>query len=521
MRTLYLIILYVGILANIRVKAQCTTGSFGDPVTGSESFGSGSNPGAKLSTEQSNLVYKTNCNLNDTEYTILNSVIGCHTEGWHNVLQDHTPDDVNGYMMVINATDQSSISGTFYYKKIDDLCPNTTYSFSAYVLDLIRKDVDGPNARHPNLTFSIETTSGAILGQSVTGLLESTVTPEFHQYPKPENPLCFTTGNTTTEIILKITNNAPGGNGNDLILDDITFRAMGPPTTAEFSDPSGPPDSPRNICIGNSIIYQLNGNVDDPDYQNYQWQVNANNTGWVDISTTDNTTATSKILSLVVNAPPVGKYQYRLAVAKAGQMASVNCRIYSTPLTINVNPLPVINVDPEIEFCEGETVTVTASGGARHEWNGPGLPPNSPALNIPNATPANSGTYTVRAVSSFGCKSLYAAPVKVTVHPKVNATINAINPICEGGSVQLSASGGSIYKWTPATGLDHDDIPNPTATPAVTTTYSVTVTEGICSEVKPITVTVYKNPKANTPGDKEIFEDESVLLDAHPEGDNV
>ncbi|MEO6149658.1 MAG: gliding motility-associated C-terminal domain-containing protein, partial [Mucilaginibacter sp.] len=92
---------------------------------------------------------------------------------------------------------------------------------------------------------------------------------------------------------------------------------------------------------------------------------------------------------------------------------------------------------------------------------------------------------------------------------------------CESDNVQLNAGGGATYKWTPATGLNHDDIANPIATPAVTTTYHVKVSIGKCFDDIPVTVTVFKNPKANTPADKEIFEGESVTLDARPEGDNI
>jgi hypothetical protein len=38
----------------------------------------------------------------------------------------------------------------------------------------------------------------------------------------------FTTPVNLTSIIVTMTNNAPGGNGNDLALDDIEVRAYGP-----------------------------------------------------------------------------------------------------------------------------------------------------------------------------------------------------------------------------------------------------------------------------------------------------
>ncbi len=47
--------------------------------------------------------------------------------------------------------------------------------------------------------------------------------------------------------------------------------------------------------------------------------------------------------------------------------------------------------------------------------------------------------------------------------------------ICPGASVQLEASGGTSYLWSPATGLSDASIPNPVASPAETTLYTVEV----------------------------------------------
>lgn len=52
--------------------------------------------------------------------------------------------------------------------------------------------------------------------------------------------------------------------------------------------------------------------------------------------------------------------------------------------------------------------------------------------------------------------------------------------ICPGGSVQLHASGGNAYVWTPATGLSNPNVADPVASPAVTTVYHVSVLNGTC-----------------------------------------
>jgi hypothetical protein len=89
-----------------------------------------------------------------------------------------------------------------------------------------------------------------------------------------------------------------------------------------------------------------------------------------------------------------------------------------------------------------------------------------------------------------------AAPLSVTA---------SANPaeICEGESSQLNAfaMGGTgifTYEWDPATGLDDPNIQNPTATPGMTTTYTVTVDDGNATIGNTVTVTVNETPDTPT-----------------------
>lgn len=57
--------------------------------------------------------------------------------------------------------------------------------------------------------------------------------------------------------------------------------------------------------------------------------------------------------------------------------------------------------------------------------------------------------------------------------------------ICQGGSVQFNTTGGASYAWSPATGLSCTHCPNPIATPATTTIYSVVITEELLTDDQP------------------------------------
>jgi hypothetical protein len=80
------------------------------------------------------------------------------------------------------------------------------------------------------------------------------------------------------------------------------------------------------------------------------------------------------------------------------------------------------------------------------------------------------------------------------------ATASGGGAICLGGSVGLTGSGGTFCVWTPATGLSNPNSCTPIASPAVTTTYSVVVSNaGGCVSDPSASVTVTVNPAPATP----------------------
>ncbi|WP_428327563.1 gliding motility-associated C-terminal domain-containing protein [Mucilaginibacter sp.] len=500
-------ILVICILFSVSAYAQSCSGSLGDPVI-NQNFGSGANPGAPLASGITNMNYTAGNCPDDGFYTIANSITGlgnCHPNTWQDVSSDHTGNP-NGYMMIVNASNQPSV---FFTQAANGLCPNTTYQFSAYILNLITLAASGPGVSEPNITFSIETSSGQVLATDTTGTILPTRAPTWNFYG-----IYFTTPANVTDIVVKMTNNAPGGNGNDLILDDIVFRACGPLIQTGFGSTMG--QSGQNICEHSNATYTLKAKV---FAQNpiYQWQSNYYGAGWVDIAgkTTDS-------LNIGFVDAKTGIYQYRLGVGNGSNIGAADCRVYSPTLTVTVDSLPVVPAIPPQTFCEGYTLTLTASGGGTYSWTGPNLPATSQnPLIINNVTPANAGTYTVVVTSGNGCP---AAPVQVPVSivPKVVASINNDVSICAGDATQLTASGGLYYKWTPSTGLDHDDIANPVATPLQTTIYNVNVSNNGCSDdSKSVTVTVRQLPVANGGGDKKIFEGQSVKLNGTDKGDEI
>lgn len=494
-----------------RVAAQLCTGSLGEPVI-NETFGAGTDfksVGGALSAGVTNLKYQGNACTDDGSYAIVPNVRGCHAGTWQNLLTDHTGDPY-GYMMVINASDQPDV---FYIEKADGskLCPNTKYQFAAWILNLIRLTPDTKDFVKPNITFSIETTAGQVLQTYNTSDIPETTDPQWNQYGT-----FFITPADGSDIIVKLSNNASGSNGNDFILDDITFRPCGPVIETGFGVIGNTAD--QNQCSDQKSIYKLVASQQGYDNPAYQWQGDVNGQGWHDING-----ATADTVLQSFSNPKGGVYQYRVGVLSSSN-TSANCRTFSDPITININTPAAINVLPDTSMCAGIEFRLQAQGGDTYQWMGPNGYTSSeedPVLSY-NATPAINGTYTVM-VSNKGCPSFGSTTVKV--FPKVITQVSDNVTICEGGSATLSAAkstGGLYYKWTPSTGLDHADQATVVASPATTTTYAVRVSnDGCYADNKKVTVTVLKDPVANAGSNKAITEGSSIKLDGTAIGDSV
>jgi large repetitive protein len=175
--------------------------------------------------------------------------------------------------------------------------------------------------------------------------------------------------------------------------------------------------------------------------------------------------------------------------------SSVGC-LSETRIDLTINTLPNVtaSASPSNTICLGESVTLTGGGASAYVWD------NS-VTNGDLITPASTTTYNVVGTDANGCTATDA--VEVTVNTPPTITIASPNPtICQGQSVTQTASGGTSYSWSvtsaPAnvSNISDPSIPNPSFTPSVTTSYTVTGTDGNgCTATATTTITV--NPVIN------------------------
>lgn len=122
------------------------------------------------------------------------------------------------------------------------------------------------------------------------------------------------------------------------------------------------------------------------------------------------------------------------------------------------------------------------------------------------------GTYTVSLVASNGNGSDSIAQT-VTVLPAPVADAGSDTAICLNSTVQLSASGGIGFAWTPVTSLSNPNIAAPIAAPTDTTVYSVTVTDiNGCSAVDSVHVFTVHPPTFTVTAPSNICPGDTTLL---------
>ncbi len=478
--------------------AQLCQGSLGDPVINID-FRSGSGPASALPGTLTNYNFVQYSCPADGLYSIGNSSPLCFGDTWHMVSQDHTPNDVNGYMMIVNA---SYTPGDFYVQTVDGLCDNTTYEFAAWILNILKPSACGFAGIKPNVTFNIETTSGIILQSFKTGDIPATDTPTWKQYG-----LFFTTPANTNSIVVRMTNNAPGGCGNDLVLDDITFRPCGPLVNVAINNTA----TSVNVCEGDFPTFTFSSDV-TPILGNtsYQWQISTDlGATWADITGATNATYTRLPIS------GLGVYKYRVAVAQGNYVLIPSCsRVLSEVLTVNQIALPVPAASNNGPVCEGSTLVLTANNAATYSWTGPAnFSSNQPSPAIGRVPLNYNGKFYLKIVSPEGCTNTDSTVVTIIPGPLVNAGSD-IN-ICEGTTAQLKGStNAGSYLWLPAQSLSDNLILNPVASPAQTTEYILSVDNGTCQKSDSVIVGVYKKPLADAGPDKVLIQGNSTTLDA-------
>ncbi|TKB95154.1 gliding motility-associated C-terminal domain-containing protein [Pedobacter cryophilus] len=333
--------------SNFKLNAQVCTGSLGDPTV-VINFGSGpSSVGPSLGAASTSYQYKGADCPDDGQYVITNRTTSCFSNTWHTLTEDHTPNDTNGYMFLVNAANNP---GIFYTFSVENLCPNTTYEFSSFIANVIKSSAPCGVITKPKITFRVEQEDGTLINTYSTGFINDTNSPEWKSYG-----FFFKSPSNVSKVVLKLINDSGGGCGNDIALDDITFRPCGPTILAQTVGITT--GGNLQLCEGLSANYNFRADVStgylDPAFI---WQVDKNDgQGWFDVPNSN----TKDLNVFIANADLKG-YTYRMAAAEKENITSLSCRVFSNPISITVNQKFTVNAGLDIYVLENRPTKIMA-----------------------------------------------------------------------------------------------------------------------------------------------------------------
>ena len=402
-------------------------------------------------------------------------------------------------MLMCDGYNGSPTSAWGQYINISTIAPNTNFTFCFYAMNIL---CPGNLSIDPLIQMYVN--GAPLLGAAYT-LVENN-----NQWVLITGT--WNSGNTPpANVLLEIATTSYSGSGNDFAIDDISFKACLPSFLTSASNDTA-------ICKGKNVQLLAAGAA------NYAWapatglsststanpvcNVQATTTYTVSISNglgctkTESITVTVNQLpavnlgsdtsicngnSLILNAGNYIGYQWQngnttatLNVDTTGTytvtVSDANGCSNSDAIDVTVNPLPVFNATPAIDStCAGTSVSLSVSTNTYNYTWSPGLGLSATTGITVNANPPASTTYTVTGTNGFGCTA--SSTVSLTINALPNAGAGANKTVCKKDSIALNGSGGVQYSWLPAGSLSNANIANPKASPQVTTTYTVTVTD--------------------------------------------
>ncbi|WP_370225833.1 T9SS type B sorting domain-containing protein [Mesoflavibacter sp.] len=457
-------------------------GNSGDPIF-TETFGTGT---IQTPLPAGTTTYTfSSATPNDGFYTVSSSTAFFD---WHDV-PDHTEGDSNGKCLIVNA---DFTAGEFYRTTITGLCENTSYEFSAFLINLSRSTGCGGNNIPINVRFEIwDDTDTTLLASGDTGEIDAQATPNWEQYG-----LVFQTLPAQTEVILKMRNNGAGGCGNDLAIDDIVFKSCGDNVTIEDTTN----ESDVFICE-TQTPYNLNlqANPDGTIFNTYayQWETSTDGINWTEI-----VGETNQNLNINVNTTSL----YRVKVAEdAINLANALCNVISDEFSITIVPTPLAPVsNGDITICENENqpLEVTVPTGVTVNWYDAVSGGNLLEENNTSFSPENEGVYYAEAISINGnCISNTRTAVTLTFSQSPQVFDEAVF-FCQDESIEISANINNVsYLWN--TGETTESI---TVSTEGIYTVDVTNLDG-CTVTKTIDVT-----QLDAPIIAEVFTENNDLI---------
>jgi gliding motility-associated-like protein len=456
-----------------------------------EDFGTGPNWGPELPPGTTSYCYQDgfgSCSqpgwvpagqywITDGQYSLMNDPIVGFPDAFRSQ-EDHTPNDVDGLQVVINA----DFSAGEFFRKDNIAIPSSNFQaqvivFSAWISNVGSEMnqsycTNNGGLISPNVDFVLEDDMGNPIGIPIsTGNLPfvSNGANAWNQYTATFQ----VTGISAVNIVIK--NNAPGGCGNDLAIDDISIYYTD--VDCDF-DGDGISDY-LDLDSDNDGVYDVVEGGDGASDTNGDGMINSSDTGFsdADLNGMDDTSETTSPPHsdsdglpdyLDLDSDDDGCFD----TAEAGHADPDNDGILGTsPVVVDAfgviqnqlgytGTMPAVTVAggaiapdfsyPQIAYCTSEssvlpTIIGSTTGAFISTPAGLAIDPITGEI-----TPVNSmvGSYQVTYIPDELCTSDTTITIDIVDVPSVDPIADIV--LCEGSVVNsIAFSGtGSTFDWT-------------------------------------------------------------------------
>ncbi|MCB0410606.1 MAG: gliding motility-associated C-terminal domain-containing protein, partial [Flavobacteriales bacterium] len=188
--------------------------------------------------------------------------------------------------------------------------------------------------------------------------------------------------------------------------------------------------------------------------------------------------------AMAIASPSVSTNYTIIGINSSGSFACVHTK----EILIDIVQPVTAQASPSVEFCQGESVRLNASGSNTYKWY-PSIGLNNANIPSPYASPKISTVYTVNVSDDGNCASTATVFVKVNPLPSVDAgrdtTYNLDQPM------YLNAKGTGSMKWIFGEGILCHDCPDSQIMPEnsgcyiieTTNQYGCKAKDEVCIEV--------------------------------------
>ena len=170
---------------------------------------------------------------------------------------------------------------------------------------------------------------------------------------------------------------------------------------------------------------------------------------------------------------------------------------------VTVNSLPIVSAGTDEAICDGQSITIEATGAVTYTWDN-----NLGSGASHSVSPVITTTYEVIGTDNNGCENSDQVVITVNATPQVDAGLNQTG--CEGDEIILTANGASTYVWDNGVTQGTPFIPG---VGSVTYTVTGTAANG-CEDQDQVSVEIHELPLVDAGADQAVCEGDAVTLTA-------